>query len=804
MLRANLLVCLLASSLALSCAGAGDNPLAPEVDTETPRDTIAQPDHASITLWGLWHVSIDRETGEATIIPLREAQFMANVTMFLQPPAGSLSFFKVENVEIDFITTPGYIGVECDVGLTHPFPGLDQYTGFDVRGVFMHNGELTSAEDSDLTYAGEASARLMNADGYTRWMNATEFTTPGILGYTPGAAGDQSFTPDATLNPYKYYCDGLGQDQSPADFFADPDSLSDRGCYRPGSTNFRHYEMLWPDGSIEFQYAVIASYENPDPNPPGSIPEDFPISANCPEAFLITVSDEGSTAYYESPSSKGGDLHLAVEIYDWGVLEHGVGLAGEVGSITLESPGSLIPSPVAFDPLTAPSDPGSTVSSVYHLDILNVEPSGLTGQTVLCRVTSAIHDTYDFGFGSDYPEDAVLAAYLVFDAPILPEGGDLPVAVAETCDCLWIAPGESITFDGTDSTTPNPPIASYEWDFDGDGTFGDSHAGPPETPTATYPNPGDFFVDLKVTDSAGKTDTLDVSEQLHVHVGSWTPPTAVSEIIPTIGFIDFAGDFNGSGSMGTIGLYEWDFEGDCIWDYQHPTIGDTTHAYDLPGDYDAILRVTSQGCDSVSTLVRMIEPYGILENGNFWDGTFPPWVHGHWNKPGPLVEEIISDPIFKNIVRFYSGPTSDGNCTWIDQDLDFDVSGLASLYFNFFLNVEFDTLYGDGWLGGDPDMQVRIRYEEAGGGGPWEVWYGYDTTFDGTWQWDLDMPPPWNLPAYVVYHEQEIVAVQQWHEKKTIDLMTLDPQPAKITWVRICSRGWSFESFTTLPWFSTE
>jgi len=817
MRRFSLLILIIILVLLPACAGGSGNPLVPVTG-----ERIAAFESANVALWGIWDITLDPTDNSASIRPLRNIQFIANVTMFLQPPAGDASSLIFRNIEFDFTSHPGYIGVDLDVGLMHPFPGLDQYTGFDVRGIFMHDGELQSAVDSGINYAGPDSARLLNADGCTRWMNASEFTTYGILGYDPGNLGTPDFVPDATLNPYKYFCDDLEVDGDAAEFFSDPTNISQRGYFRPGSTNYRHYELLWPDGPVNFQYGVIASYEESDPVPPENIPSDFPITANCPEPFLITVTDDGSTAFYEDSNSNGGDLSLSLEIYDWGVLGHGNNISGEIGSIIFESPGSLIGSPVTFDPLTLTAEPGTAVSSVYHVDIPGVNPSGLTGQTVLCTVTSAIQDTYDFGFGSDYPEGAVLSAYLIFDAPILSTGTEPPVAVAKTCDCLWIAPGESITFDGTDSYSPNGPITLWEWDFDGDGTYGDSHDGPSDMPIATFDVEGDFSVDLRVTDSSAQTDTLDPDEILDVHVGYWTsPPTAISEVSPTIGFIDFAGDFTGSDSLGPIDLYEWDFEGDCIWDYEHATIGDTTHAYDAPGDYDAILRVTSEGCDMVSKAVRMIEPLGILENGNFWDGvTWDPWTHGHWNKPGPPVEEIITDPIlnpgydFKNIIRFYVPPTSDGNKTWIKQEVDYDVTSLEELYLNFFFYIDYNTLTGDGWLAGDMDFHVQIVYEDENG--LWhdgqsdehyyEMWFAYDTSFDGTWQWNLDMAPPWGIPEWVTYHNTpEVVDSDTWHERQTIDLLSLtDNKPVKIREVWLASRGWSWQSYTILPWFSTE
>jgi hypothetical protein len=52
--------------------------------------------------------------------------------------------------------------------------------------------------------------------------------------------------------------------------------------------------------------------------------------------------------------------------------------------------------------------------------------------------------------------------------------------------------------------------------------------------------------------------------------------------------------FNGTGidSDGFITLYEWDFDGDGIYDWKSNLTGLTTHAYNYPGFYYATLRVT--------------------------------------------------------------------------------------------------------------------------------------------------------------------------------------------------------------------
>ncbi|WP_251343663.1 PKD domain-containing protein [Haloplanus halophilus] len=63
--------------------------------------------------------------------------------------------------------------------------------------------------------------------------------------------------------------------------------------------------------------------------------------------------------------------------------------------------------------------------------------------------------------------------------------------------------GEDVTFDAAGSSDPDGSIASYEWDFDGDGTT--DATGP--TATTNFTSAGDYDVALTVTDDDGATDT---------------------------------------------------------------------------------------------------------------------------------------------------------------------------------------------------------------------------------------------------------------------------------------------------------
>jgi hypothetical protein len=72
---------------------------------------------------------------------------------------------------------------------------------------------------------------------------------------------------------------------------------------------------------------------------------------------------------------------------------------------------------------------------------------------------------------------------------------------------------EPIFFDGSASHDPDGTITAYEWDWNNDGTYEESHTIP--TVTHSWTVPGTYLVTLKVTDdgaaTASITKTVDVS-----------------------------------------------------------------------------------------------------------------------------------------------------------------------------------------------------------------------------------------------------------------------------------------------------
>ncbi len=73
--------------------------------------------------------------------------------------------------------------------------------------------------------------------------------------------------------------------------------------------------------------------------------------------------------------------------------------------------------------------------------------------------------------------------------------------------------------------------------------------------------------------------------------------------------------FNPSGSTddGTIVLYEWDFDGDGVYDHSTATPDIASHTYTTPGTYIVTLRVTDDdGLTDTATDTKNITPIGVI------------------------------------------------------------------------------------------------------------------------------------------------------------------------------------------------
>jgi len=294
------------------CSGSS-SPVSPDTLPQNG-DTVTVVCSASARtfLWGAWNVNLDLNGAGAEFIPERNTAFTCNVTHFVEGPPLEM-YAKLVDWEVHQEST----AVTMDIFMKNPF-ATDNYTGFDVMGVFMGDGSDVFPGPQNFNIPGPDDQQLLNPDGYTRWFNWTEFSgvQSKLFGYGPFSGSLPGYFPSAVLCPYKYYADGIESTEDAFDYLIGNAVL--RGSYGSQSTNSRRYEMRFPtDGDINFQLAVVAHWvaNVNQPDPPGNL-FDFPIEANADEAPLIRIEND-STVYYINESDNGGHVRLNLSPWDW-------------------------------------------------------------------------------------------------------------------------------------------------------------------------------------------------------------------------------------------------------------------------------------------------------------------------------------------------------------------------------------------------------------------------------------------------------------------------------------------------------
>ncbi|HEX9744981.1 MAG TPA: SBBP repeat-containing protein [bacterium] len=398
----------------ISCSNSS-GPISPDIDAPSITGTKTTLSSSGNTvLWGLWDVHINFDTGSIEAVPMRGATFAANVVKFIDSPPSNL-ILSINGID----QQAEYIDVDVNVGLRHPFAGLDQYIGFDVAGIFMGNGSASGPDG--LSVAGIDDQVLMNPDGFTRWFNATEFSSAGsqipLIGYTPGKLGTTGYTPGAILNPYKYFADGLGSTEEAFDFLTT--NPSGRGSFTPGTVNTRNYLLRFPTTTgVTFQYAVAAHWEPNanDPNPPGSL-DDFPISANADEAMVVSVIDQ-SDLFYIDGSTYGGNVRLQITPSDW---------SAECSTVADEYE-IILYSDVFTSPKNVDMTPVGNVGDfcTFEADFPSEVPASDDKSSCWIRV-SQLNADYSNDFGVSNDATGPLSSYFLIDIPV---SGDLPGSIS--------------------------------------------------------------------------------------------------------------------------------------------------------------------------------------------------------------------------------------------------------------------------------------------------------------------------------------------------------------------------------------
>ncbi len=230
-------------------------------------------------LWGEWTFYFSEDHNSVEAVPRRQARFHLNSLKFLED-------YCTDCLEITQMHNNGDSTIDLTVKIKHPFEGHPEYTGFDVKGIIMFNGSHVIPEngpafplypdDFRVSFRMLGDPELLNADGYTyRWSPSYDSgSTMPIFSYWEGKYANG--TPTANVNGY-------------LDFY----SNEDRHMFEHNATVSRTYRIWLPPGPVVAGYAVEACWELPTVTPVTNPAEDFPISANQPEAyhFKVVIND---------------------------------------------------------------------------------------------------------------------------------------------------------------------------------------------------------------------------------------------------------------------------------------------------------------------------------------------------------------------------------------------------------------------------------------------------------------------------------------------------------------------------------
>jgi Tol biopolymer transport system component len=261
-------------AITLAACASQDTPSPePTAPSLSGNNVIPSAEFSSRMLWGYWEGYIPPTHETIELNPAREANMHLNARRFLEDTACK-TCLKISNINFDLVQ----MTASCDLQLTHPFPGFDRFTGFDVRGIVISDGSrYFPSLDVTMPDATLGDFTLTNPDGYTRLWNTVDFP-PGsgafkIQEYSQGKkATPGGFT--GTVNPY-------------IEFTQDP-----RSCFPAGAAITRSLTLKLKAGGLKFGYVVDASWAPPTVDPPVDLMTDFPENANAIEPYVMSAHQD--------------------------------------------------------------------------------------------------------------------------------------------------------------------------------------------------------------------------------------------------------------------------------------------------------------------------------------------------------------------------------------------------------------------------------------------------------------------------------------------------------------------------------
>ena len=188
---------------------------------------------------------------------------------------------------------------------------------------------------------------------------------------------------------------------------------------------------------------------------------------------------------------------------------------------------------------------------------------------------------------------------------------------AETGPDVEVFVNDTVVLNGAGSDADGW-IVSYRWDLDGDGTY-DWTSAVEGTVETSYSEPGTYIATFMVLDNnetAAFASVIVTVMPLIVNqppVADAGPDEVLMVVVGDV--IEFRG--RGTDVDGLVVFYEWDFDGDGVWDWSDPRERIATWSYRRTGQYEALFRVTdNEGASDVDTLMVDVSKSG--SGDDFW------------------------------------------------------------------------------------------------------------------------------------------------------------------------------------------
>ncbi|MCO4769607.1 MAG: PKD domain-containing protein [Deltaproteobacteria bacterium] len=443
--------------------------------------------------------------------------------------------------------------------------------------------------------------------------------------------GSQSSDPDGTIVSYRWDCNVASP---PGLSAAQPSSTF--GCTYPAQGTYTaSLQVTDDDGATDLGTATIV-VTNQAPVAEAGGPYNGNQGVAMPVFGFGSVDPDGSLTTYEWDCDNNGTYEVTTTsptgttctFATIGTYTINLRVTDDDGATATDSATALIGNQV---PVSAPGGPysalqnqtvnvdgssstdtdGTLVDYSWDCDAGNGVSLVSTGTSSSTTCTYSSVGTYTITLqvtDDDGATDTQTTTVLVSNgAPVAVAGG--PYTGVKNV---------AVTVDGSGSSDPDGTLVSYAWDCDNDGIVDVTSASP--TNSCIYGAVGVYTLSLTVTDNDGGTST----DTGTVNVPAVNPIADAGGPYAGIQNVPIALDASGSSdSDGNIVTYEWDCEGDGVYEFTSFNANDVTCTYAATGTYTLQLQVTDDdGLMSTDTaLVTLTNILPVADAGGPYTGT---------------------------------------------------------------------------------------------------------------------------------------------------------------------------------------